>query len=198
MKSKSLQTKAIYSPALNSVKILKKDSNGIQQQQNTNLKTILDDVNLKLTSTNTNKTSRVRLTIMLMTFPITYLITTLPLFIIIACQLISQYLVTNLNANFEAEFAVFKTLMFFNNSFNILFFILFGKSLRKDMVNLFKCNSRQTNKLNSNCVSHTLLTQKSNIQFNYNTNNKFQKQSNQENRLKTNEKTLSNSTKFSP
>ena len=198
MKSKSLQTKAIYSPALNSVKILKKDSNGIQQQQNKNLKTILDDVNLKLTSTNTNKTSRVRLTLMIMTFPITYLITTLPLFIIITFQLISHYLVTNLNAHFEVEFAIFKTLMFFNNSFNIVFFILFGKSLRKDMVNLFKCNSRQTNKLNSNCVSHTLLTQKSNIQFNYNTNNKFQKQSNQENRLKTNEKTLSNSTKFSP
>ena len=175
MKSKSLQTKAIYSPARNSVKILKKDSNGIDQQQNTNLKTIIDDANLKLTPKNANKTSRVRLTIMLMTFPITYLITTLPLFIIITCQLISHYLLKNSNENFEAEFAIFKTLMFFNNSFNILF----GKSLRKDMGNLFKLCLRQEEK-NSNYTSKAALTLKSYVLTN---NHRSAKQSLPENTI---------------
>ena len=39
--------------------------------------------------------------------------------------------------DFETEFVFSKTLMHINNSFNILFLMLFGKSLRKDLKKIF-------------------------------------------------------------
>ena len=190
------EPKAFYSQAQNSVKILTKDSI-ITETNNVNRKAIVNEANLKLVSTNTNKTSRVRLTLMLMTFPITYLITTLPLFIIITCQLISHYLLTNSKANFENEFAIFKTLMFFNNSFNILFFILFGKSLRKDMYSLFVCFSRRSEKY-SNYASKASFTLKSNNQTNFNNNTNNICNKNQSPKKRAGDQKMSLSTKCSP
>jgi hypothetical protein len=157
------QQKVSYNTTLESVKIAKKDSNhNISQNQFS--KKLVQEPPLQITSNNANKTSRMRLTLMLMTFPITYLITTFPLFVIITCQLIGHYFVGNFKVNFENEFAIFRTLMFSNNSFNILFFILFGKSLRKDMLSLFLCSYKTAKYINTSRASF-------NIKSNNNPNN---------------------------
>ena len=90
----------------------------------------------KIASTNKTRVSRLKLTLSLMTFPISYLISTLPVFLIILLQLFAPYVKRSLD--FEEEFAVASTLMYANNSFNILFFILFGKRMRKDLFDLFR------------------------------------------------------------
>ncbi len=82
------------------------------------------------------KASKLKLTFMLMMFSVSYLITTLPVFVIIIMRAFMIYVKKNDEIDFDTEFAIAKTLMFTNNSFNILFLILFGKTLRRDMLDL--------------------------------------------------------------
>ena len=87
--------------------------------------------------TNAKKSSNLKITFMLLSLPISYSITTFPIFIIILFQLKYNYLnKKNTSNNFETEFSIAKMLMYFNNSINILFYILFGKNLRKDFIQI--------------------------------------------------------------
>jgi hypothetical protein len=81
--------------------------------------------------------SKLKLTLMLMTFPLTYLLTTCPVFVIITLKLLENHF-AQFETNFESELVIAKTLMYANNSFNVLLFILLGKKLRNDVIQLFK------------------------------------------------------------
>ena len=104
------------------------------------------------------KLSKLKLTLMLLMFPLSYLVTTLPVFLIISAKLATMYFDTGQEKTmFDSEFAISKTLMFANNSFNILFLILLGKTLRNDMIKLLACgrlkrfhNSTFINNANTN------------------------------------------------
>ena len=81
------------------------------------------------------RSSDVKTTIMLMTLPISYLAVTFPVFVIIALQFINNFFLQENEPmhDYDTEFAFSKTVMYLNNSFNIQFLMLFGKSLRKDL-----------------------------------------------------------------
>ena len=89
-------------------------------------------------SLNAKQSSKFKMTMMLMAFPISYVFTTAPVFVFITLQLHDSFLKQESASNYETEFAFSKTIMYLNNSLNVLFFILFGKSLRKDFLNVFR------------------------------------------------------------
>ena len=91
---------------------------------------------LRIAPINRSSISRWKLTLNLMTLPLSYLTSTLPLFVIILLQCVAPYIRKDLL--FENEFALAYMLMYANNSFNILFFIMFGKNVRGDLVALFR------------------------------------------------------------
>ena len=117
-----------------------------------NVSITIRDTSASVQVKNKKKASKLKLTFMLMMFSLSYLITTLPVFIIIIIKAFMLYVNSgseNLNFSFESEFAIAKTLMFANNSFNILFLILFGQTLRRDMLEMllfFLCFRRPKNK----------------------------------------------------
>ena len=82
------------------------------------------------------KSSNLKLTLMLLSFPISYLLSTCPIFSIISFKLIDFYFKLDKSYNYEIAFALARILMYINNSINILMFILFGKSLRKDFLKI--------------------------------------------------------------
>ena len=83
-------------------------------------------------SVETKRWSDFKTTIMLMTLPFSYLVVTFPVFVIITLTFIKHDHDKALN-EYETAFVFFKTIMHLNNSFNILFFIFFGKTLRNDL-----------------------------------------------------------------
>ena len=92
---------------------------------------------IEMSPCNTRPTSKFKMTVMLMAFPISYIITTTPVFIFITLQLFDYYFREEVSSNYETEFAFSKTIMYLNNSINVLFFILFGKNLRNDFFDVF-------------------------------------------------------------
>ena len=98
----------------------------------------------KMLILNFNQTSNLKLSVMLLTLPINYLITTLPVFIIIILQFL---LLDDNNANrFKTEMSIARTFMYVKNSINIFLYILMGKSLRKDIFDIFTSFIKQKNK----------------------------------------------------
>ncbi len=85
---------------------------------------------------NSRQSSKFKMTLMLMAFPISYIITTSPVFFFITLQLFDTYFRLESSTNYETEFAFSRFLMYLNNSLNVLFFILFGKNLRSDFFNI--------------------------------------------------------------
>lgn len=85
--------------------------------------------------------SKLKLSLMLMTFPLSFLVTTFPVFVIITLRLLVSYSNVKFDTDFESEFAIAKTFMYANNSFNIFLYILLGKTLRRDMLNVFRCTT---------------------------------------------------------
>ena len=87
------------------------------------------------------KTSNLNKTVMLLSLPLSYIISTFPTFVLIAISYIRDFRrdKIELENRFDKEYAVSKAAMYSYNSFNIAFFILFGKSFRKDLKNLLKC-----------------------------------------------------------
>jgi hypothetical protein len=82
------------------------------------------------------KASKLKITFMLMIFPISFLLTTFPIFLIILFKLfLNIYL--NLKVDLESAFDIARVFVFLNNSLNMLFLIIFGKDLRKDFRTLF-------------------------------------------------------------
>lgn len=124
----------------------------------------IDDNNHKKIARHLNhstirSSSKLKVTIMLYAYVITYMITTFPIFVIILLQLHFNYILKN-SYNFETELAVSKMLMYINNSINILFLILFGKNLRKDFITILTFKIRK-NKYESEIIreSETSLKQ---------------------------------------
>lgn len=77
---------------------------------------------------------------MLMALPISYLVTTFPIFLIVihGCILIRD--TAGRRATYQSDYnfvyTLAKSFMYVNNSINILFYILFGKNLRDDFLAL--------------------------------------------------------------
>ena len=74
-----------------------------------------------------------------MALPISYLVTTFPIFLmaIHGCLLMRDPLYAYKNqAHFHFVYTLAKFFMYLNNSIHILFYILFGKNLRKDFLAL--------------------------------------------------------------
>ncbi len=82
------------------------------------------------------KNSKFRISFMLMIFPISFLLTTLPIFIIIGLRTFNFYFKLNL----EIPFTLAKIFMYLNNSINLFLLIIFGKTLRKDFLKTFCMN----------------------------------------------------------
>ena len=83
---------------------------------------------------------------MLLALPINYLLTTLPVFIIIILQFIpfdSKYA-------FKTEMTIAKTFMYVNNSINIFLYIFLGKNLRNDIFDIVLNFVNQQKKNNNN------------------------------------------------
>ena len=84
------------------------------------------------------QSSNLKMTVMLLALPISYLITTSPIFVIIVKSLFTLRFDLNTNINvatalsFSEAYQIGKVCMYISNSINILFYILFGKTLRKD------------------------------------------------------------------
>lgn len=98
-----------------------------------------------ITSRRTPPKSNFKLTLMLMALPISYLVTTFPIFLIVIHGCIlhlrnkdnnnwSGFI--NHTDDFQLAYALAKIAMYINNSINILFYILLGKNLRKDFLAL--------------------------------------------------------------
>jgi hypothetical protein len=73
--------------------------------------------------------SNLKMTLMLMALPLSYLVTTFPIFTILMQNLFKNSFE---QADSSDSYMIGKIFMYINNSINILFYILFGKSLRKD------------------------------------------------------------------
>ena len=90
-----------------------------------------------MTINNIKKPSNFKLTLMLMSFSICYLVATFPIFLIISFKLAKHYLRADDTTNYQVPFVFAKMIMYINYSINILLFVLFGKSLRKDFLEIF-------------------------------------------------------------
>ena len=76
-----------------------------------------------------------------MALPISYLVTTFPIFLMAlhGCLLMQDLTNPNVYKNqddFHLVYTLAKFFMYLNNSIHILFYILFGKNLRKDFIAL--------------------------------------------------------------
>jgi len=80
--------------------------------------------------------SKLKITFMLMVLPISFLLTTFPVFSIIFYNLFINYSF-KLKIDLENAFDIAKLLMFLNNSLNMIFLIVFSKSFRKDLKSIF-------------------------------------------------------------
>ena len=91
-----------------------------------------DASNIKIYSQ--KKPSKAKITLMLLIFPLTYIIMTSPVLCVITFKMLNPYF--KIKNDLNVELAVAKMLMFLNNSINILLLIIFGKNLRKDFVKI--------------------------------------------------------------
>lgn len=118
--------------------------------------------------------SNVKLTLMLMALPISYLITTFPIFLIIinGCLLSKFKFLSTLafldKNNFSLAYSIGKIFMYINNSINILLYILFGKNLRKDFLAILPFKRFKYGKPNRFALSHH--HDNMNLTFYYNRN----------------------------
>ena len=83
---------------------------------------------------------------MILALPINYLITNLPVFIIIILQFFP--LDYNNSNMLKTEMTIAKTVMYVNNSINIFLYVLMGKSLRKDVLDVVSNFVNQQKKRN--------------------------------------------------
>jgi hypothetical protein len=84
---------------------------------------------------NSISSSNVKLTVMLMSLPICFIITNCPIFIIIILQF---YPFKSHTKEYKFELAISRVLMYINNSIHILFYIFLGNTLRKDFKRFLK------------------------------------------------------------
>lgn len=100
-----------------------------------------DAANIRINSSKANK-SNLKITAMLMALPISYLITTFPIFLIILKGFKhvlfnnKENVFKNDTINNDIEFSITKAIMYINNSINILIYVFLGKTLRNDFLGI--------------------------------------------------------------
>lgn len=118
-----------------------------QEEKQRQEKNIFQLNNKEDISVSARKISRLTITVMLLTFPIVYFITFMPMFVLSKIQIFSTW--NNANKtnnnnnsnNFSSQFAIVRFIMYSSNSLNILALFAFGKSFRQDILNLFRKTS---------------------------------------------------------
>lgn len=105
-----------------------------------NFRIITDET--QIPSLRMKRASNFKMSIMLLTLPFTYLICHFPFFVIVILNILSNFTDFLDAKNYEKEFALSKILMFAFNSFNIIFFILFGPTFRKELKECLRLNKR--------------------------------------------------------
>lgn len=76
--------------------------------------------------------SNLKITVLLMALPLTYLITSFPIFLIIIHSLVQSNDYSNTQSS--SYYYAAKVVMYISNSINILFYVLFGKNMRRDFL----------------------------------------------------------------
>ena len=116
-----------------------------------------------------NKKPNLKTTIMLLSLPICYITTVLPIVILILIGWVDRQMRSKESEDkdetshyFEIAHSVGSALMYVNSSINILLYILFGKNLRHDFMSVLPCmhlkkkyKNKSGNKLNGHIKSHT-------------------------------------------
>lgn len=83
--------------------------------------------------------SNMKTTLMLGIIPLSYLLTKLPIFVIILLKLKNNFLEKENSKNVYAkEYEIAKTLMFFNYSINIFYYVILGKNYRDKLIQIVK------------------------------------------------------------
>ena len=83
--------------------------------------------------------SNMKTTLMLSIIPLSYLLTKLPIFVIILLKLKNNFLEKENSKNvYVKEYEIAKTLMFFNYSINIFYYVILGKNYRDKLIQILK------------------------------------------------------------
>ena len=88
--------------------------------------------------TNEKTHSNYEFSILLIAFPVTYVVANSLIFSIILFRLIEYYFELGKKVDYEMGFLVSKMFMYLNNSLNILLFIIFDKNFRKEILYIMK------------------------------------------------------------
>ena len=133
----------------NKITQLESSKTGVNELTELNKDGLQDDLNeiIKHESSNDfafNKTvsakkiSNLKQTLLLVSFPISYLMANAPVFSMVTLKLIDYVFdLEIMSPNYEILFVGARILMYTNSSINILLFILFGRIFRQDLVRLF-------------------------------------------------------------
>lgn len=99
-----------------------------------------NDCSVPIVRVYSQKGSKLKITFMLLVFPISFLLTSFPIFLIIIFRMFDLYF--RLKIDLAIFLAIAKILMFLNNSINIILLIIFGKNIRNDFLKIF-CKKRR-------------------------------------------------------
>jgi hypothetical protein len=149
-------SKCLYEPKKPESNTIVLGSNELAITRSLIVKVDVRNTNLK------NKSSNLKSTLMLMALPISYLITTCPLLIVIIQAKIVDEIKKDHN-NYDTAYSIATILMYVNSSINILFYVVLGKNLRKDFIDLLlikslsnKCKKSNLDKSNNQANSLAL------------------------------------------
>ena len=98
--------------------------------------------------------SNVKITIMLMSIPISYLITTFPIFVILIHGWLIRIFKQESTVYFDTAYCIGTILMYFDNSINILLYIFLGKGLRRNFISIIPPRLRKC------CLHHESIQSK--------------------------------------
>ena len=100
-----------------------------------------NDCSIPIARVYSQKSSKLKITVMLLIFPISFMLTSFPIFLIIIFRMFDLYF--KLKTDLVIFLAIAKILMFLNNSINIILLIIFGKNIRNDFLDIFWKNRRR-------------------------------------------------------
>jgi len=104
----------------------------IFQERNFLTKKKIDKLQIVPTFSNRKKLHSFKISFLLMIFPLCFLVTNLPIILIIAFKMFNSFL--KLERNLLVEFTIAKSLMYLNNSINILLLLAFSKRFRNNFL----------------------------------------------------------------
>lgn len=93
---------------------------------------------------NQNRANNLKITLMLLAIPLSYLITSFPIFVILIhgslARIFSQADSLKTSYSFNTAYTIGTILMYIDNSINILFYIVIGKNMRGDFLSVLPLN----------------------------------------------------------